>query len=600
MMTSAFVLILAILVLGGLLATLGDRLGTKVGKARLSLFGLRPRQTATVVTIITGFTIAASTLGILFATSKSLRVGVFKLDEKLKELREAQKELFAVTVQKQQVEAELIKAREQQIVAQQELDAIDKSLQEAIAQQTQTEGELERTQTELEEREGELDRVQGDFERAKRDLNQIESKFERAQTQLQQVTEQAQTLRQDIELLQTERQELIEQGEQVRKLILERDRELAEKRRELANQKQEIQQQKRLLAEQKLQIAAQSEDIARQGQEIAKQKDEMAAQEQELAAQEREIAAQEQQLAAQEQELTTQEQELAAQEEAIAQREAQIERQELEIAAQEEEIAAQTRELAAQDREISQQETAIAQQQKLLKELGNQQAFLQREVQNLERDFQLLREGTVAIRRNQVLASGVVRVLRPYGAREATQELLQEANRAAIDMIRPGTSQSEEEVIFIPNADIEQLVDRIDDGRDYVVRILSAANYLLGETQVDVFADAVVNQVVFQEGEIVATTSVEPAQMSAEEIQERLNLLLGAANFRAKRSGILADSITIGDGHLAEAIEFLIELENYGESMIVQAIAAETTYTVGPLIVELVVIRDGAIVFHSE
>ncbi|HEY9836231.1 MAG TPA: DUF3084 domain-containing protein, partial [Vampirovibrionales bacterium] len=86
-MTSAYVLILAVLVLGGLLATLGDRLGTKVGKARLSLFGLRPRQTATVVTIVTGLMIAASTLSILFATSKSLRVGVFQLDEKLKELR---------------------------------------------------------------------------------------------------------------------------------------------------------------------------------------------------------------------------------------------------------------------------------------------------------------------------------------------------------------------------------------------------------------------------------------------------------------------------------------------------------------------------------
>ena len=42
-MTSAYVLIFAVLILGGLIAALGDRIGTKVGKARLRLFNLRPQ-----------------------------------------------------------------------------------------------------------------------------------------------------------------------------------------------------------------------------------------------------------------------------------------------------------------------------------------------------------------------------------------------------------------------------------------------------------------------------------------------------------------------------------------------------------------------------
>ncbi|NJN75689.1 MAG: DUF3084 domain-containing protein [Synechococcaceae cyanobacterium RL_1_2] len=77
MMTSALVLILAILLLGGLIAALGDRLGTKIGKARLRIFNLRPKQTAILVTVVTGVLISASTLGILFALSKSLRQGIF-------------------------------------------------------------------------------------------------------------------------------------------------------------------------------------------------------------------------------------------------------------------------------------------------------------------------------------------------------------------------------------------------------------------------------------------------------------------------------------------------------------------------------------------
>lgn len=42
---TGWLLILSLLVLGGVLATLGDRLGSRVGKARLSLLGMRPRRT---------------------------------------------------------------------------------------------------------------------------------------------------------------------------------------------------------------------------------------------------------------------------------------------------------------------------------------------------------------------------------------------------------------------------------------------------------------------------------------------------------------------------------------------------------------------------
>ena len=65
-------LITTVLVLGGVIATLGDRIGMRVGKARLSLFNLRPRQTATVVSILTGSVISASTLGLLLVASEQI------------------------------------------------------------------------------------------------------------------------------------------------------------------------------------------------------------------------------------------------------------------------------------------------------------------------------------------------------------------------------------------------------------------------------------------------------------------------------------------------------------------------------------------------
>ena len=93
---TGFVLLFAVACLGGVIATVGDRIGMKVGKSRLSLFNLRPRQTAMVITVVTGMLISALTLGILFSTSKSLRRGIFELDDILKETRQIKGELEQV------------------------------------------------------------------------------------------------------------------------------------------------------------------------------------------------------------------------------------------------------------------------------------------------------------------------------------------------------------------------------------------------------------------------------------------------------------------------------------------------------------------------
>ncbi|MFN9643960.1 MAG: DUF3084 domain-containing protein [Cyanobacteriota bacterium] len=92
---SGWLLILALLVLGGVLSTLGDRLGSKVGKARLSLFNLRPRNTAVVITALTGSLISALSLGLLLLVSERLRVGLFELDQLQDRLRESRQALSA-------------------------------------------------------------------------------------------------------------------------------------------------------------------------------------------------------------------------------------------------------------------------------------------------------------------------------------------------------------------------------------------------------------------------------------------------------------------------------------------------------------------------
>ena len=73
----AWILIIFLIFLGGLIAPFGDLLGTKIGKSRFSILKLRPKKTATIVTIITGGFISAISIGLLILVSEEFRQRLF-------------------------------------------------------------------------------------------------------------------------------------------------------------------------------------------------------------------------------------------------------------------------------------------------------------------------------------------------------------------------------------------------------------------------------------------------------------------------------------------------------------------------------------------
>jgi len=490
-MTTGYILIASILILGGVIATVGDRLGTRVGKARLSLFNLRPRNTAVVITILTGSIISASTLAILFAADERLRTGVFELEAIQSELRDrrqqleaTRQQLEATTQEKMQVQQELVQARAEQRAeqreaqrreaeAQQRLEAINESLQAARTQQAQTQAQLTRTQARQSQTQAQLNQTQ-------QELTQVSAQFQQAQARLKTVSQRARELRTEIQQVQAELQQLVEQRDQLKAQITQRDREIA-----------------------KL------------------------------------------------------------------------------------------------DESITQRDQVIAQRESRLKQLEVQQNYLEQEAQSLERNLQVLRRGNVALFRGQVLAGGVVRIVDPKAARQAVDQLLGEANRTALRFTQPGIEQVNAQVVNISPAQVDQLIAQIDDGRDYVVRIMSAGNYVLGERSVQVIADAAQNQVVFRPGDVLAAISANPATMSDTELRQRVELLLGASNFRAQRAGILGDTIQIGDNRIETLIGFIEQLKQYNQPVEIQAVAAEVTYTAGPLKVELLATQNGQVVFRT-
>ena len=105
----AWVLIVFLILLGGLIAPFGDLLGTKIGKARFSILKLRPKKTATIVTILTGGFISSVSIGLLLLVSEEFRQRLFVDIPFLQQtLYESKKALIPLKQERKKLENKII------------------------------------------------------------------------------------------------------------------------------------------------------------------------------------------------------------------------------------------------------------------------------------------------------------------------------------------------------------------------------------------------------------------------------------------------------------------------------------------------------------
>ena len=475
---TGFVLIFAVACLGGVIATVGDRIGMKVGKSRLSLFNLRPRQTATVVSVATGMAASFSTMMLIVALDGQLRKGLFQLEDIQKELAVAQQGLESTQTEKNDVESTLKKSTQLQKEAQSRLLQTNESLETAVSREKETLSRL-------------LD----------------------TQSQLSTVSKQATSLRGEINDLRSERQALVEEQSKVRGQIAQRDREIASRNQQLSARSQQL------------------------GKVNA--------------------------------------------------------------------------ELSDRDSQIAQRDREIAERESRLNDLQTQRAFLSEEIKNLETEFQGLRLGNVAIGRNQTLALTITRADSETAAQRAVNDALVTANRLAAQTILPGTETGDKQVIrFDPEA-VQQIVSSITDRQNYVIRVSSAANYVVGEPCVNaavkqggepclqVNIDAAINEVRYQPGEALASVKIEGG-LSNEDLVERFAVLRATAELQARRNGIIRYQPIIANGFSDPVLDFLSKVQSYGQPIEIQAIASQPILTTGPVYLDLAAVQNGQILFRTR
>ncbi len=214
-------------------------------------------------------------------------------------------------------------------------------------------------------------------------------------------------------------------------------------------------------------------------------------------------------------------------------------------------------------------ERSLGASQAALTTLENQKATLEGEIETLNELAQQFRRGDIRILSGEVLATGIITspaleastsnsanpdpATSAWEQREQLQQqldhLLGQAEQQALILgARPRPPLVN--AIQIRRDDIEELLDKLSEPGEWAIRVFSTSNRLQGEP-VPIAIKVNPNQLIFSEGDVLASTTVAPFQ-SDEAIQQELITLLSLTNIRAQEAGLLANPLTGSVGELSQ------------------------------------------------
>ena len=182
-MEYGWVMLIVLSVMGGIIAYLGDKIGSRVGKRKIKLFGLRPKYTSILVTILTGISIAVITLGVMSILSENVRIALFGMHQ--------------LQMQKAQLEAQRDELQQQAKDLGKELD--DKN--ELIASNEEL---LKKQQTQLD-----LQQAQAARDDKARQLTVIQVAMDEAKKQRDSALADSDKARQDVAMLEETKQKMM-------------------------------------------------------------------------------------------------------------------------------------------------------------------------------------------------------------------------------------------------------------------------------------------------------------------------------------------------------------------------------------------------------
>ena len=176
-MGSVVLFALVLFVVGGVTAYMGDKLGSYIGKKRHSSFGLRPRHTAMLWTVVSGGAIAVGTLALLFILDNTVKTALLEGPELVAQKSLLEHQNTALThrnsVTEQLAQADNLRAMSAQNnadAAQQALGTVSGELKRARTILTQSRSNLSASEARLTARQAALVAAQSQLTTARLSL----------------------------------------------------------------------------------------------------------------------------------------------------------------------------------------------------------------------------------------------------------------------------------------------------------------------------------------------------------------------------------------------------------------------------------------------
>lgn len=241
----AFLVMLMVL-FGGILAYGGDWLGRRLGKQRLSMLGLRPRHTATLITTLTGALTVALTITGMTIANEAFRVWITRGDQILIELR-----------------------RNERLLSQRAAEL--KSLQQDVAQKAD---ELRLLRPQYEQLKLQVSQLQTQLQQRRARLGELETRLREEQVRVRELYTEREQLRHNIHALHLERDALqreIAQLQHTQQLLRNQNDLFAEENTRLASENARMEKQNQQLSEQNAQLETRNRELSERNQELETQ-----------------------------------------------------------------------------------------------------------------------------------------------------------------------------------------------------------------------------------------------------------------------------------------------------------------------------------------
>ena len=180
-------LIIALVIVSGVIAYVGDIVGRRMGRKRLSLFGLRPRHTAIAISVVSGMLITIFTLGAALLLNENVRLGFLRVDALRTELRGLRAERGRLAAETKSLAARAKELEQERTKADAEIAKQQEELEATRAGLNEAKGDLKREQEKLSRTEERVKTISAVVGRKSEEARVLQAESRRLQAQVRDV-----------------------------------------------------------------------------------------------------------------------------------------------------------------------------------------------------------------------------------------------------------------------------------------------------------------------------------------------------------------------------------------------------------------------------